>query len=505
MKIQHRFPIHRPLLKPIAALALWFLATGPLLGDVTVEQEDEGGNVTINYRLTLTAKAETSPAFKYRFTVLPHEQIQGNAITHYLRSQGEGSLTRPWETARERFGEEVYDWYANETPTKDVPVEDLRTASGYFDGYIKNHLDRASRCRDVDWGLGIADLRGDEAISFLLPSIQQTRSMARALQLQNRLAVIDGRYEDSVELLRINFQLGQDVAKLPLLVSALVGIAEVGMAHEGSLQLIAADGSPNLYWAFADLPDPIINLRQAFRVEASMPRRFLTELDGVESAQLPPEEWARRLSSVVERLLEVSTMYTDQAGEDQKQFADWLKLASGMVIYPAARQRLIDSGMDEAAVDKMCVAQVVLVDTANQIDRYSNEIEKINCLSYPRARVMIAKFENRLRAEANRSNPGAVVMSLLAPATAQVKSAMLRVQAQMRALMAIESIRHHVATEGSLPQSLDELMLPVRENPLTEKPFLYVVEQVDGKSIAHLSIDGLIYPRQYKYTLEFIK
>jgi len=244
--------------------------------DVVSIHDRTDGNVIV-YKMTISPAAEVVPAFKYRLTVRDIDKIPGNAITHYLRSLGENSLNGITDHFSKTYGNEDdgwSTWSSTETPIDKVPLDKLRKASSVCDGYVGSHLKRASMCRDAEWGLAEETLSGRETLDFLLPSVQQTRSMARLLMLRNRLAVIDGRFEDSIEHLRMTYQLGQDVSEMKFLVSKLVGIAEVGMANEGILHLIAAEGSPNMYWALAELPQPIVSIRDSIRLEASFGPRY---------------------------------------------------------------------------------------------------------------------------------------------------------------------------------------------------------------------------------------
>lgn len=433
--------------------------------DITLKVNNDSGTV-YQYHMTLTPAGESVPAFKYRFTTPIDKTIPGNSITHYLRSFGEGGLTRPLESARKEFGMEVYDWA---DWRKDIDVEKIRKVSEMFDGYVDDHLQRASVCRDTDWGLAVETLRGPEAIELLLPSVQQTRSMASVLVLRNRLAVMEGRYEDALKQLRICYKLGQDVNELGFLVSSLIGVSEISMAAEGTLHLIAADNSPNLYWALAGLPQPIINLRRPMELEASIGLRYFNELEGVETAKHSPDEWKAILQGVVGRLNRLSDLaYRNPRGGKLGVPAEEMTLGLSLMSYENAKQRLVESGM--ASVEQMPVAQVVLIDAKRRIEFYSQEIEKAYCLPYSQFMKFSATTENQMQAE-GRKNLGAVIASMISPATQQVRAAGARAESLIYEMMIVESIRNHVSVHAQLPKSLDDLDLPAPMNPFTGKPY----------------------------------
>ena len=77
---------------------------------------------------------------------------------------------------------------------------------------------------------------------------------------------------------------------------------------------------------------------------------------------------------------------------------------------------------------------------------------------------------------------------MLGPAILNVRFAVVRSEAQINLLMAIESLRNHAAIHGKFPQSLTELDLPVRTNPITGKPFNYSLEA--GKAVLTCDFQG---------------
>ena len=147
--------------------------------EITPRGASSVGDTGIIYKLIITPAREPSPAFKYRFCLPPHQTIPGNAITHYLRSYGERGIDRPWEYLQNETDFDVHEWYQLHTKASDIPLDKLKEASATFNG-LRDHMRRASKCRYADWGLAVEDLRGiEETVGFLLPSVQQTRSMAQ--------------------------------------------------------------------------------------------------------------------------------------------------------------------------------------------------------------------------------------------------------------------------------------------------------------------------------------
>lgn len=458
--------------KPMLAIFILIFGVTACVADVRLVKDQSTGRKQV-FEYTLSPAAQANPAFRHRLIVPSIDRIPGNAITHYLRADGEGGL-RPLETAQKEHGMVIYDWSGFDLAADEIDLAVMKKVCASFDGLVKNHLARASRCRDAEWGLALETLRGKDVLSFLLPSVQQSRNYSRILAMQTRLAIIEKRYDDAVELLRINYTLGRHVSKQGLFVSSLVGIAETGISNLGMKHLIGQDDSPNMYWALASLPQPVIDMTSASEYEASICLRILS-LDDVETLDLTEAQWTKLLEKQVAAILE-SAQFAGQPGKkDSGLGSKTAMLGMAMLTYSSAKKRLVAGGMDAKKVESMPVAQVVLVDMRRELIRYSDLNERAYYIPFWDAQKLYEESENLM--EKNRlKSTGAMVAGMLLPATYQVRNAQTRIQAEINILMAIESIRNHLATHNQLPAALAELELPVRADPYTGKPFAYSLE-----------------------------
>lgn len=295
--------------------------------------------------------------------------------------------------------------------------------------------------------------------------------------LQNRLAIIENRFDDSVDRLRMTYQLGRNVNEMDVLVSSLVGLAEVGMANEGAMLLIGAEGSPNLYWAFAELPTPFIDAGRALQIDISMAERLFPEIMDIENAKFSDEEWKRLLHKYIEQLPTISGLTGGRSNEmDAGLPMKLVGFFGSLTGYGHAKRRLIERGYNKESVSKMSVAQVVLTDASLDIKHFSQMSSKAWHVPYPDSRRVNKIFEDEIRREQAKFRFGAIISGMLNPAVLNVRFAVVRSEAQINLLMAVESLRNHAAVHGKFPQSLTELDLPVRANPITGKPFNYSLE-----------------------------
>ena len=440
--------------------------------EVAVIEDAEGQQGLTIFRMTVTPAAESVPALKHRLRLPLHLRKPGNAATYYLRSFGEGGAPgRLWRRLVERHGEEIHSWYSNEIPIEELPLEQVREVARAFDS---EHYKSASRCRRCDWGLAEEDLQGLEAISFLLPDAQESRAISRGLVLLTRLAIAERRFDDAVEYMRMNYQLGQDFSKQRFLVCSLIGLAEVNMTNASMIDFIGAQGSPNMYWALSELPRPLINVREALNLDMSLGLRMFPALLDAETREHAPEEWKRLVVTTVNDLRSADSLLDSRLPKNEI-LAKFGVAGMSLAIYPSAKQRLIAAGDDPQAVEAMPVTQVLLIDTAREYQKLADEQEKWFFVSYQDMRRV--NFDQFQLADGF----GPMLADLLLPAVQAVKTAQMRTHWQTNAIRTIEALRMHAAETGEFPESLDDVnVAPVPKNPITEAHYTY---RRDGKKV----------------------
>jgi hypothetical protein len=257
-------------------------------------------------------------------------------------------------------------------------------------------------------------------------------------------------------------------------VAGLVGIAIESIMNDLLLHYIAAPGAPNLYWALAELPRPLVDLRPAMRHEMGLPSRLFPFIEDPETTQRTADEWRRLLVDAARGLMELG------GSQDLPPWQNELAVAAfAMKMYPAAKRELIDAGFDRERIEAMPVGQVIAWQTARLTDYASQEIYKWWGVPYWQAAEPMQAMEKRLIVE-NVLGPGKSlsrgalpIASLLLPAVANVRKAEARAERNRAALMALEAIRLHAAATGTLPESIEEATPPAPINPSTGKAFSY--------------------------------
>ncbi len=491
-----------PIIHKTVLFALLLLLRTSLQASAEVTYtEGDADNPTV-IRMTVSPAAEPVPALRHRLIARDIDLKSGNAAPYYYRAlmQSSQSITRIRDKFNTRIcaegascaeDDQMSRWYGTgveATPIADLPLDNVREASQMFDWVVDGYLADATMRRDCDWELGVEEIRGPDVISFLLPEFQNSREIARMLSLRTRLAITERRYDDAIDSMRMNYRLGRDVAKPPFLVCGLIGIAIQGITNGTLVELIAAPDSPNLYWALSELPQPLIDMREAARFELDFGLRMFPFIHHAETTDRSPAEWNRLFTDAFRDLSKINgqvTVFGAGAATQTKTVAGIVATAVGLAGYPHAKAQLIAQGLERDRVEKMAVGQVLAIYTERNYQRFANEYEKLWYMPFWEMRRRGDAIEQQLAgselfggAEDREVLP---LVSLLLPAMQAVRNAQVRLERDIAALRVIEALRMHAAShDGRLPSSLDEIdEVPVPPNAATGKPFVY---RLDGQT-----------------------
>jgi hypothetical protein len=449
----------------------------PARADVTYENAKDGDNDIEIVRMTVTPAAEPVPALKYRFVARDIDLKAGNAAPYYYRA--ELNLFSMMKELRREFSEnkQLSPWYGpvdfEATPIAKLPLEEVRKANQKFDSFYNDHLRTAFQRRNCDWELGIEETHDIELFSFMLWEVQGCREISRMMALRTRLAIAERRYNDAIELIRNQYRLGRDTAKMPFLVCGLVGVAIGNMANGPLVDLIANRDSPNMYWALSELPRPLIDVPWEARFEFGNGPRMFPFIDRAETTEHAPQEWARLFRQTVRDYSKVVGREFDAVE------AGVAATLLGLAGYSHAKERLIADGMDRERVEKMAVGQVIAIYTERCYRLFCDDFEKLWYVPYADFGKLSNSVENRMK---NATPLGTdedreifPIAAGLIPQIQLARGAQVRLERNIAALRVIEALRMYAADhDGQLPKALDEItIVPVPLNPATDKKFVY--------------------------------
>jgi|GEM_PF-119534 len=425
------------------------------------------------FQITITPAAE--PELPLQYALLPkYEDVQpGNSVPFYYRAVLKWK-DRPKEGTRPFH--DNYDRWMDASPST-FPAREVREFLKRYRGLFAE-LQTAAHREQTEWSWRLKDLKGTDAIAFLLPELQESRQLGRLLYLKARLEIAERRYDDAIKTLQIGYKLCRDVAEPPTLINDLVGIAVASMMTAQVREIIGSPNSPNLYWALSKLPRPFIDMEPALRYEVSIPMKLFPAMKDAETAEHSPEEWSRLLAQAFAFALESSGASRMRGNRMLQARLGIAGLA--MKGYPRAKRDLVAWGFDPKRVDAMPVGQVIAIHQA-RIYRYMyQEMMKWSNLPYHQALVGLRKSERKLKDEGYLAPAGTgreiiPLAALLLPAVWQAQKASARLDSRITGLQVLEAIRMYAAGHnGKLPDSLADIRdVPVPVNPVTGQPYPY--------------------------------
>ena len=437
-----------------AVSAAWAGVTA-MMGSTTrpAPQPDEPKLV----RMTVSAQDEPDPALKYHLLPTVVERKPGNAILmYYVAQQLFPDRGDSEETTKRRDRLSKY----LEMPLADLPAEDVENLLSYYRNVLKNVEIGAMRDH-ADWGLEF-----DEGLAMIIPSFSDFRDIARVLALRARMEIAQGRFDQAIHTIKVGMALGRHMSEgTPLLITALVGIAIESLMLDRVQELIS-HGGPNLYWALADLPYPLADIRPAFDWE----RQWLATSHDFRKAMagpMTPAEGTELLGRMVGLYWLAINHSIDPPGRHIV-----VQAAVAARFYGVGKRALIEGGRSRQEVEAMPVGQVVALYLIGDYVHWQSELLKSYSLPYWQARPGLQRSEKaflKWRKGGGWVNP----LTTLVPALGQACFIQARLDRTRAALQAIESIRSYAAHYGRAPQSLDELELPVPIDPVTGKQFQY--------------------------------
>lgn len=447
-------PIHRGLRVSICLIALTINATSL--------RDDAHAQEITAVKVTLSPAAEPIPVLKYRFTERPTATVVGNAAPIYLRLIHElpdGSFTQAKVNAAELLN--VSD--------QDFSPKDAAKVLEPWQGRLEL-LRLGSLRKECDWDYPVLEQRED-VIAVLLPDAQTMRDWGRILALQARLQIARGEFDAAAETIATGFRFAQHVGNGPFLINGLVGIANARLMVDQLERWVAAEDSPNIYWAVTSMPRPLISLRDSLETEFRIIELLFPEIDQFE--QLSADgEWDFMYRRIVKRINKLTAKQILFGIEDRKKIKPLTNPKED--IGPAARKYL--QGMPDWSdkdVDEMSDEQAIVRYVVTGFRDIRDTMFKNTYLPYDAAFRRFGAAEAYLD-ERCLEHRGIEVMCHMMASTGKAQLAEARMERRLAAIRTLEALRLHLAEEGELPASLDSLQaLAIPGDPITGRPFLY--------------------------------
>ena len=423
-------------------------------------------------KITLHPMPETRPALRYQLLPPLLDRHPGNAAVHWNALSAERTAFLTEYGKRGGMLEKVQEWMLIPLVIRarsNCAPKNPRSTS--FLMACRTVLWITPRASDsCDWQLPIREGR---VYSISLPEAQITRMWGDMLAAKVHGEVADMKYADAVRTLQTGFALARHAAQGPTLVHGLIGTAIAGRMTNQVEQFVQRPGAPNLYWALASLPSPLIDFRAAYEFEMNGFVLHFTELQGLDKKTMSKEEWAALLGRFTHDFFTFSTFIGNVNAPGCPGPSELSCMGKMLLGYPRAKKYLIDRGRAKAEVEAMPQAQVVLLYTLAFYEELRDNVFKCMYLPYPQANIALQRTEADLKRR--RDEELIPIAGMLLSSASSVKEAETRMQWIIARLRVLEALRIYAAAhDGKLPDQLGDIHeVPVPVNPFDDQPFTY--------------------------------
>jgi hypothetical protein len=344
-------------------------------------------------------------------------------------------------------------------PLAELPLERLRD----YGGSALRQADWAARLATIDWQT--PECVQDGGLGLLPAEVGPLQVLAQALRVRFRAEVAGQRFELAVATAKTLFALGRQLGEYPAEVANHVGlwVAHVGVETLG--EMVQQPGCPNLYWALANLPCPVVDVRKGVQGDLTPVAAELRQLhDDAPMTETEIDKFVSRLSSL-------RSFWREQAGCAPLGLHNGLR--AGLQArrrdpkrIAAARLRLIEAGCARELVERFPPSQTILLDEKREFECQRDE--RIKLLALP-----VWQIDIPTRGD-GRDPGGDGFFADFLPHIVKLRRAQGQLERELALLRYVEAMRLYAAEhDGRPPTSSCDIPVPLPLDPFTGKPFDY--------------------------------
>ncbi|QOV87715.1 hypothetical protein [Humisphaera borealis] len=480
-----RTPANRTGFRVFSSIALAiFTVAAPVMAQVPAEPRTAA--------ISVYPAASPRPALKYRLIPEAVDKVPGDAAPLYLlaagswidgdRNAAEKALTAD-ELAALKLPPAPYKWsndgsFIGATAMLEVPLdrlespklqEVLQTISSIYP-----MLELAGRRERCEWGIPLRE----QGFSTLLPHLANMRGMTRVVCVKARWHLSRGEWNEAIAALRTNFALVSALNRDSVLIQQLVAASIGSMTLKVLEEAQSRPGCPNLYWALASLPSPMLDRRASLEMERAATYWSLPEMQKVKDGTFTEADWG----TMLKRMNSLMSVVDKEAGSKKNTLGEQLTMfGAAVLIYPTAKQYLVSRGMKADDVERLPKVVALGRYFVESYDEVFDDMVKWSSVPYWQAR-QNAKAREEVFVRIKNLGPSNPLM-MVVPAVSKAMVSLVKLDRQIAAQQTVEALRAYAAAnDGKLPATLDALsQTPAPIDPMTGKPFVYRVG--DGTAV----------------------
>ncbi len=401
-------------------------------------------------RLSLQPMPAPKPLLRYRLLPEVGELNPGNAAQWYLRcfmEQRNFFFTKDSAQQRARY---------QTMPLDKLPAKQLR----HYGGKALEQADWAARLDAIDWQV-LERIHGDGP-DMRMPELGPLQVLAAALQVRFRGQVAGRHFDEAVGTAKTMFALARHLGEYPTEAANRLGLSVAGLALGTLEEMVQQPGCPNLYWALADLPCPLVEVRKGVQGDRTRLEADLRLLRN--DAPMTEEE----LRNVVNRVFGALGYAREQAGRPPRSLWTGLNArVKDLEGVRAARARLIEEGCPVIPTLGFPPMQVVLLQEKRAYEACRDERLKL---------LAMAPWQIDALPGGNQAAECGLFADLL-PDVLSLRRAQGRLEQRVALLLHVEALRLYAAGHGGkLPEKRSDIGVPLPPDPFTGQPFPYRVE-----------------------------
>jgi hypothetical protein len=456
--------------------------------------------------ITISAQKVPEPSFRYVLIPPMADRHTGNAVqdyfrclapdtTHFMRQQNytarlQAWLEQPYSLASRKAPPVSQGAIAKKTaavePTKDADGEDLppkpltyEEASIFVKYGALDDLDRGARATYADWGyLERIKVKG---MSMLLPEVNTFYLFKQIVQTRARLHLMDGNYEKALYGLQTGYSIAQHLNDTNLIVCTMNGVNFATGMNNVVEEFIQQPGSPNLFWALAQLPRPLIDLNKA----------YLGDRLGLQYLYGDLAEMEKRVLTQAEMEVILKGPFKDAFRMYGAELGNWPTVV--LKTYPDAKSWLKTKGWSTTDIEKMTSTQAVFLYGIGRYTILADEFLQGMYLPYSERFAHALKFDSKVKELAAQRDIAYFLGLYFFNPYPGLWVTIYQLDRHVAVLRCVEAIRHHVANSGNkLPGSWNEIKdLPIPVDPVTGQRFGYTVKS-DHAEISVPAVPGAV-------------
>ena len=346
--------------------------------------------------------------------------------------------------------------FSAEQARADVPSPDI------------DELRRAAFCREADWEYPVdANVPHEEIV---ISDAADLQVILRGLAVHCRADIADGDLTSALDKLTSGLGMVAHLQNTSLPISKMLQAKNLDMYLDVIEEAIQHESAPNLYWALTALPDPLIDIQSLPDWIRRGPWRHIRALDDLNEKR-SEEQW--RSIRLQMGLFTIPTVFfpgTPDADEVRQRYRSFVQAGrTALSDQPELRTEVGTMSDDEVAVRHFIHQYMILGD------------------AYVRAFLLPPKDGLPLLRQSMRefrSDKGREIGDMI-PNLSELYLSVWDNRRRIAALRVVEAIRNHAARHERLPNSLGDIEeLPIPDDPVTGRPFIYEAEDDDTANIS---------------------